>query len=402
MTELRRRLWHYIRFLDIYVALDRGTEPQVSNTAFETPIAKNTNDSDFDDSSTTIPEHEGFTDMTYPRLIYDAIFHTYNLTVPKKNTTEETWQQRMDAAQQFEDTIREKYWKYCNRSDPFQRLVLSVSRSMVNSMKLRAVRPLHVHPSSTPPRVDSPYVLQIAINNLRASEAIACDAETAQYRWMVWVQWHALAVALAGLCALRDTSLANEAWVHVEQAYARNVQVVADNRTGMLWRPIELLYKKASAFRDHGRSLSISKDFAAIANANNVAAGQPNTIGKVDATMPKRTSPQPFQMMTPSTPHQQQFSSGQQQQQPLPGAMPTTGILNSPMDLSMDPSLMSNMTGTGQFNDIAMPNWPDVGNGDMSWMEFERLLEDLSNPAQAGAMGTEGMTVPGNMGMNWM
>lgn len=414
MTELRRRLWHYVRFLDIYAALDRGTEILIANGSHDTPLAKNTNDNEFDESSTIIPEHEGLTDMTYPQLLYDAIYYTYGLTVPRnKNSTEETWQSRLQVAQNFEEKIRKKYWEYCNRSDPFQRLILNVSRSMVNAMKLRAVRPLHTHATTSPPRVDSPYVLEIAVNNLRASEAIASDSETAQYRWMVWVQWHALAVALAGLCSIRDTKLANEAWVHVEQAYARNIAVVADQRNGMLWRPIEKLYKKATAYRDHGRTLSISKDFSPLdpqipALANSYPPNIPTQAGMAPSSS-RAAAAFPSQQQLPTatadttTLQHLSLNTTQPQTQSLnhnslpAGSMPTAGVMNSSMDIG---SLDSTMMGTNDMTTSpTLANWNDVGNGDMSWMDFERLLEDLANPGQAMGMGMNNMAGVGDGGM---
>ena len=253
--ELRRRAWHQIRFLDLYAALDRGSELLISFGSYDTPYPKNTNDGEFDESSTTIPDHDtGLTDMSYSRMAYDATYHTHRLTIPESKPSGETWQQRVELAQKFEDMAQDRYVKYVDTTIPFQRQLKAVALAMSSSMMLRAVRPMQKHVSSVPPRVDSPYVLQIAMNCLKASEEMQHDPETTQWRWMVWVHWHALGVALAGLCSIRDTDLANEAWIYVEQSYARGSRHVADARNGMLWRPIEKLYKAASSFRDHGQT----------------------------------------------------------------------------------------------------------------------------------------------------
>jgi len=364
VTELRRRLWQLVRFLDMYAALDRGTEQIIDSNTFDTPRAKNTNDADFDENSTSIPEHEGLTDMSYAQLIYDALDHSMALTIPDHKTIGETWQQRMAFAETFESKMREKYWKYCDQSNPLQRLLLQVSRSMSASMKLRAIRPLHSHISSGTPRVDSPYVLRIAVDSVRFSEAISADSETAQYRWMVWVQWHALAVALAGLCSIRDTDLATEAWPQVEKSYARNVRFVADAKNGMLWKPIEILYKKASTFRDHGRSNSISSNPSAYDTSQRMphlaSMLQVNTTTSPTMLDPALTQ-QPLPPLLPN-------------HHPIPGAMPTSGVLNSAMDISLD-------TLSPSMQLLSPSTWNDIGNGDMSWTDFERMLEDMSAPA---------------------
>lgn len=348
-TELRRRLWHTVRFLDVFSGLDRGTELLVGINSYDTPRPRNTNDSEFDESSTSIPDYEtGLTDMSFARLAYDATHHTHRLTIPESKPNGDTWRQRLEFAQGFEEMVKEKYLKYCDTSDPYQRLLSTISKSMTASMKLRAVRPLHKHISSVPPRVDDPFVLQLARDSLKSGEEVYTDPETEKYRWMVWVPWHPLAVALAGLCAIRDTDLAKDAWVYVEKAYARQGRYVADARHGMLWRPIEKLYKKASAFREHRDETP--SDFS-----------PPQKIQGPPVTS-SYPAPQIDPSLAQSIPHT------------LPGAMPTGGVLNSPMNLD--------------FGKIMMPiGGMDLVNNDMNWMDFQNIFEDMSTPAPEMNMG---------------
>ena len=318
------------------MSLDRGSEPLIAMNSFDTPIPKICNDTDFDESSTSIPERDAeFTDMSYSHMAYDASYTTQRLNTPD---TKETWQQRVELAQQFEKKVKDKYLQYCDDSIPFQRFLRRVAEAMTASMFIRAVRPMAKHVSSVPPRVDSPYVLQIAVNSLKASAAILQDPGTEQWRWMIWVGWHALAIALAGLCSIRKTELAKEAWVYVEQGYARGARHVADSRNGMLWRPVEKLYKKASAFRDH-------------------------------RTTPSNTSPPQLNPIQPPPPimYPNQFgtNTGLPITQTMPGSMPTSGLLNAPMDVNFGMNPMDNM---------------DFANTDMGWMDFQQILDDLSNP----------------------
>lgn len=349
-TELRRRLWHNVRFLDVFAGIDRGTELLVGLNTWDTPRPRNTNDADFDEFSTKIPEYEsGLTDMSFARLAYDATHLTHQLTIPESKPNGDTWKQRLEFAQKFEEMVKERYLKYCNASDPFQRLILMISQSMCASMKLRAVRPLQRHISSVPPRVDNPYVLQLARDSLKAGEQVYTDPETEKYRWMIWVPWHALAVALAGLCSIRDTDLANDAWKYVESSYLRQGPHVADARHGMLWKPIEKLYKKASAFRDHR-----------------------------DETPSDVSPPQPIQRPSITSeymPPQINISSAQPLPQNLPGGMPTGGVLNSPMDLNFE---NNNMIPIGGM---------DLVNNDMGWMDFQNIFNDMATPAPEMNLG---------------
>ncbi|EMC99730.1 hypothetical protein BAUCODRAFT_119315 [Baudoinia panamericana UAMH 10762] len=225
-TELRRRLWYCIRFVDAFAALDRATEVIVDAKSFDTPFPNNVNDTEFDENSPSIPNHEGcITDMGFGLLVYTAVKATLRMTVPEYNATGDTWQRRLDDAREWGRDVHERYLQHCDMSKPFQRLIYYIGKSMSASMVLRAVRPVQRHMSSVPPRIDDPYVLRIAVDCLAANERIYTDREFDRWRWLIWVQWHALAVALAGLCSIRGTELAVEAWKQVETNYERQNKV---------------------------------------------------------------------------------------------------------------------------------------------------------------------------------
>ena len=254
MTEIKRRLWHQVRVLDAFVGVDRGTEPMVQTASYDTPLPTHCNDSDFGPSSTIPPKprERQITDMTFPVMVHGGTSAVMELMTPENLPSGATWEKRLQLAEEFGRTTRETYLQYCDPQNAFHRFLLAVGNSMCSSMILRAVRPMQRHLSSVPPRTDSPYVLQKATDNLRLSEHVYEDPEAEQWRWMIWVQWHGLAVALAGLCSIRGTELAETAWRYIDKAYVRSADNVADGRDGMLWKPIEKLYRKASAFRDAG------------------------------------------------------------------------------------------------------------------------------------------------------
>ena len=325
-----------MRFLDVSCSLDRGSELLINTNSYDTPIPKNTNDSEFDEHSTVIPEHEsGLTDMSFALLTYDATAHTHRLTIPESRPNGDTLKLREEFAQKFADTIQEKYIKYCDLSDPFQKMLAGVAKSMTSSMRLRAVRPMQKYVSSALPRVDSEYVLGLAAEALRNGDrTVNAGPEMQKWRCLVWVQWHALAIAIAGLCTNRDTPLANETWGLVDRAYARNAANVADARNGMLWKPIEKLYKKASAFRDHG------------VTPPSVSPPQAPDMSQLDIAYP-------VQANIDTTVAQPNLQSS------VPGAMPTSGVLNSAMDVNYGDAFM---------------NGVDLANTDL---ELDGFREDL-------------------------
>lgn len=250
MRELRRRLWHYVGFLDKFCALDRGTIPLIEESDHTVPLPACTDDALFGPDSTSIPiVTDRLCDMSFAIMCMEACGTIEALLMPG-HKNELTWDQRYQLALDLGKHTESAYLVHCNLQDPFQRLYYGIGRSMSASMLLRAVRPMQRHIASVPPPVNSPYVLQLATDNLRESAKIFGQTDLAAWQWMKWVPWHSLACALAGLCFIRDTELANQAWTAVEPAYAFYAQHVADGQDGMLWRPIVKLYKKATVFRD--------------------------------------------------------------------------------------------------------------------------------------------------------
>ncbi|KJX94658.1 hypothetical protein TI39_contig4169g00017 [Zymoseptoria brevis] len=350
--EVRRRIWHTILVLDTFASVDRGTQPLCDTDSTVTPCPTLCNDEDFDENSTSIPTRTGICDMTFTLMCHSAASLTMRLSLSETSPTGETWQQRLELAQNLSKNFHQNYFRYCDPADPFHRFLHAVGRTMISSTILRAVRPLQRHVSSIPPRVDSSFVLQIAVNAMRDSEAVKDDPETEGWRWMVWVQWHALAVSLAGLCSIRDTELAGQAWELVEKAYELNGGHVADTRSGMLWRPIEKLYRKASAFRDGGEQ-------AKGRITATTTAGVSNGNGVVKTSPPVAVS----QAQVPSP--------------PLP-------------DMSMP--LQGGYQG-----------FSPLQGGDLSWMDWERIMEDMSgsvDPLVGGVQGMDmGLSVMSNVGM---
>ena len=366
-TELRRRLWHSIRFLDIFTALDRATEPLITADSYTTPRPHNVNDVEFDESSTSIPNHDrGLTDMAFPLLASEATTFSQRLSMPELSPSGDTWQLRLEIAQQFQKHVQEKYVQHCDMSIPFHRLLSAVSKSMAAGLILRAVRPMQRHVSSVPPRIDSPYVLQIAINVLEENEKAYQDPEAERWRWLVWVQWHALAVALAGLCSIRETELANRAWATLARTYQRHEQHVADTRSGMLWRPIQKLYLKANAFRQGGtRGLQPRQ----------------KSVSPPETHTPRSMPMGPMGVAYPvdTTQKQQQQSQLNHHDMPM-GSIPLDPSMSAPMDFS------TTMT---DFNGLTPPQ-----SGDMSWLDWENIMNDFSDMPMDPTMGDMQQSMP--------
>jgi hypothetical protein len=293
--------------------------------------------------------------------------------------------------------VKERFLQYTDPKIPFHRLVDAVGRSMCKSMILRAIRPIQRHVSSVPPRIDSPYVLQVATDTLRENDKIYQDPECERWRWLIWVQWHALAVTLAGLCSIRETPLANSAWEIVEKQYNRYEKYVADTKNGMLWRPIEKLHRKAQAFRDEGRRRSMNTPPSRTRRQDS-QAGQNDSITQSSLTLSPLTNANidtwPTLLETP----QQAQPQLNHHNMPM-GSMPTDPTFsNLSMDLNYPgPTTTSAADLHGLSNAMAASFPATAANGsfnqssppagDMSWMDWERIMDDFTGFPIEGGFG---------------
>ncbi|EME46905.1 C6 transcription factor-like protein [Dothistroma septosporum NZE10] len=252
MAEIRRRLWYNIVFLDCYASVDRGSEPAIHPETFSRLLPLNVNDVDFDESSTSIASREGITDTSISLIAMEGSVLALKFSLPEDSTAgaAQSWQTRLELAYEYQRSVNDKFLRHCDPTNmKHHMMIIGTGTAAANAMILRAVRPIHIHPNSVPPRVDSPWVMELALNILRHAN-MTWEQLTGRWRRMPWVPWHAIGVALAGLCSIRGTDQANEAWILVEQSMACYGENVADSPTGMLWRPIAKLYQKAKAFRD--------------------------------------------------------------------------------------------------------------------------------------------------------
>lgn len=317
----------------------------------------------FDENSASIPVVEGrATDLSFVNLCFDACYTIETLLKSEARPSGETWEKRHQLALEFSARVDERYMQYFNKGTAFDNFCHAVCESMKASMILRAVRPMQRYVSSTPPRVDSPYVLRIAMENLRGSDRIYNTESAGRWRWQIWVQWHALAVALAGLCSIRNTPLAEETWYYVERQYSQSEKYVADTKNGMLWRPVEKLYKKAVAFRD-----AVPRQVPAF-------APKAQQSPRMDAA----PSQPAFNVPTTTTPSTK-FQPFGPQFMPSPSSYPTTTMdMSAPSSLPMGSMSLS----------PSMETVPDFSNGlgdldqfatDPSWVDWSQIMNDYAD-----------------------
>ncbi|KAF7184952.1 Bikaverin cluster transcription factor bik5 [Pseudocercospora fuligena] len=251
-SQIRRRLWHHICVLDSFFAYDRGSDYLIGPGILSRPLPTNLNDDDFDEISqaSNVRARQGeFTDMNFA-LYQQEIFlegHRRNLaTTPQASSIES----RIATMKTRHKELEQIYMAHCDVNIPFQRLTIRIGRLSADMSLLTTARPFSSSTPNTLLPIDTPWIVEMAMDVLRQTDELYKDTEVVQWvRRLDWTQWHPLVIVLSHLCSARGTPEAENAWDLVDRVMSYAGLHIADTTAGKLWRPLEMLYRKAQNFR---------------------------------------------------------------------------------------------------------------------------------------------------------
>lgn len=249
--------------LDLQSAFDRGSRPLLSAEDFQPPL--DLNDDEFAAAAGYGIRHDRglrMTEMTLPLLTYHAMICQHRLSDSQAHNRIEYHHASDQAAgrHQRHRAILAEFEHYTDRlkeicnDTAFHRFILAVAHESLLSMHLLLRRPLHRMPASMKPPVDEYDVLCGALAVLQ-STIFKTSADFQPWSWYSWPKWFALAIALAELCSFTEWSeVAWQAWEVVQDRFVHYEQIVADAKTGLLWRPIARLMEKTNAAQRRQRT----------------------------------------------------------------------------------------------------------------------------------------------------
>ena len=258
--EIRRRLWWQIVDLDVRSLEDRGSDPFIYESSFNTKKPLNINDDDMDpESMDPIVERKGFTEMTKSRVSHiiweDAVRLGY--APPGRDDAENPshvspLERRTRMLEELESTIEKEVLIHCDPAIPLAWVTSVVVRLIGTRLRIAIYHPpLHDMRGMVQQHVPRELVLKTAVENLEYGHLLNTEPAAAQWKWYfnTRVQWHALAATLAELCVQDKGPLVERAWKIVDVVFEAWADHIADSRRGMLWRPIKKLMSKAQAKR---------------------------------------------------------------------------------------------------------------------------------------------------------
>ncbi len=267
--EIRRRLWWHMIDLDIRGVEDRGSDPFILESSFNTLQPLNINDDDMDPGSMDpIVERKEFTSMTKSRVSY--IVWEYALLLgyippgreePENPPIVSPVEKKLDMVQELETKLEKEVLMYCDPADPLAWATSVIIRLIGSRLRIAVYHPPLLDMRGIIQQyVSRELVLKTAVENLEYSHLLNTEPAAAGWRWYFHtrVQWHALAATLAELCVQDKGPLVERAWKIVDAVFEQWAEHIADSRRGMLWRPIKKLMSKAQAKRAESSMKSMS------------------------------------------------------------------------------------------------------------------------------------------------
>lgn len=267
--EIRRRLWWHLIDLDVLSLEDRGSDPFIFDSSFDTAPPLNINDNDMDpESMEPIVERNEFTEMTkscVSHIVWEYVFRLSYSPQGRENPENPPlispvqWKSNM--IEELEAKLAKDVLIHCDPANPLGWVTSVVVRVIGSRLRIAAYHPALVDMRGMVQQyVSRELVLKTAVENLEYSHLLNTEPAAAQWRWYfnTRVQWHALAAALAELCVQDKGPLVERAWKVVDAHFRHWAEYVADSRKGMLWRPIKKLMTKAQSKRAESNMKSMS------------------------------------------------------------------------------------------------------------------------------------------------
>ncbi|THX40346.1 hypothetical protein D6D10_03572 [Aureobasidium pullulans] len=262
--EMRRRLWWQICILDVRASEDHGSDPTITEQAFDTKMPLNINDEDLDPAMTQLPaERRGCTDMSFCLIRFEVAntFRRLNYIPPGEPRqcgdffASVTLEDKERWINECHKRLEERYLQHCDMTVPIYWVSATVARLMMSKMWLMIYHPYQRKDGGKSLSEETREKLFItSLENIEYSLLMETESRTKKWEWLfkTYMQWHALAFLLGELCHRTTGDLVDRAWSSVERCIGANWRETATrdgSRSGHLWKPLMKLLAKARMAR---------------------------------------------------------------------------------------------------------------------------------------------------------
>ncbi|KAF2095698.1 hypothetical protein NA57DRAFT_44011, partial [Rhizodiscina lignyota] len=260
--EMRRRLWWQVCILDSRASEDHGCDPTITEQSFDTQMPLNVDDADLSPAMIAFPDAKlGCTEMTFGLIRFEIVelLRRIQYVPPGPKTCTQffatvTLEKKEEWISECHARIEERYLKHCDMSVPLYWVIATVARLIMSKMWLMIYHPFQRQDGGNSlPQETKDKLFLTSLENIEYSLLLENEERTKKWGWLfqTYVQWHAIAFLLNGLCVRTQGEYVERAWRAVEIVTSRRWGAeYANNRLkSHLWRPLRRLMNKARAAR---------------------------------------------------------------------------------------------------------------------------------------------------------
>jgi hypothetical protein len=273
-TEMRRRLWWQIVFLDSQASKLAGAGFPAWLAKFDTQLPLNVSDSDLSPGMKERPtEKEGVTEMLFCCLRYEVAQALRNSGTfiqagdgCRIASGPQLIAEKDKAIDELEAKFQEKFIRYCDPSIPLHLLAIYMSKSVVCTMRLMAHHPRqYPDKGASMPQKEKDMMFKWSLTELEISTIGHSTKSVQGFLWHIHVhfQLDAFIYVLSELRQRTSGEQVDRAWKQVEIAYDQRPEMLNEFKNS-LYFAIGNLTLKAWAKREEGAQVLAPPRFISI------------------------------------------------------------------------------------------------------------------------------------------
>lgn len=223
-VEMRRRLWWQIYILDIQIAEDRGIDPHMLDSWFNTRLPSNVNDVSLDfEMQEPPPTTQGRTEMLFTLLRLEVSNFSRRVVFSDQFCLDNSYpilsaSQKCKAIDLFKERVEMQYLSHCDKGIPLDFITAASSRLILVKLKLTVSKPRE--------RQDQAVLIQknfrmICVEVLQLARTFRSYEKGRQWLWIFqrYIEWDVLAYLFINLSLSPKGGGIDLAWEAADETY---------------------------------------------------------------------------------------------------------------------------------------------------------------------------------------
>ena len=239
-TEMRRRIWWQLVFLEFRTAELSGSQHTGSIGTWDVQVPLNVDDSDLYPGMKQLAVKDRGTEMIFCLTRYELgqFWKTKLLTKNPQGDFGKLWhnfrqgstEEKEKGIEELEQMLHQKFLRFCDPSIPIDHLAMLVVRAATSGMRLMARHPRRYAKEEDVPDTERQLLWSLTMKMMEIDNMLHSSKVMKRFTWHSdqYFQWQALIYILTELRRLPLHERADSGWQMVNDVYAYHVDFVTD------------------------------------------------------------------------------------------------------------------------------------------------------------------------------